>query len=891
MSFFKELIQMSLTSVPIILFVMFVRFCVKRAPKIFSYALWGIVLFRLLCPISFTSDFSFIGLLEQNTQKSLVTEITANETVAPTQNPIRYNLPGNTFEVVEPPLEATAEKPTAIDFYGIAFYFWISGMSALLIYNLISYVILKKRLTVSVCMFDSIYAADYISAPFVVGILKPKIYLPSNISQSNLDYVIAHEKHHIKRNDHIIKLISFFALCLHWFNPLVWLSFSLAVRDMEMSCDEAVLKKLETDKRADYSTTLLSLSVPTKHFAPSPISFGEGNTKVRIKNIMKYKKTTFPIAAAAIVICIATALFLTANPSPELPSPFGATYRACEVTYHQNNLSMIVTIDNSPKVTFTEDNLIILTPNIDSVNISADIKSYGPVEKTKLTKENFDDYFSHTSLTEHGWRTDSHSAKKIRKNNLNTWQFITNSGDTEGNSFYILQQKNGDIYFAVWAYDEERENDPHSDDSFIHTLYQLIPVTEENIPEYTYDFSDAKIYTYPESIESVMKPTVSLSEKNKTFHFTYSMFSSYIAIGNYTEENGKLILDCGDGNIFTFRKTDEGTLVFMQNESSPIPKYRYSADSHIALSPVPDGAVFTNMDIAGIIVENPPHPDDSDAFEKAVSSAIIQNYRGYEPDGLIHTEYHKILDTDEIHGLRTIDGEKNIRKKNVYAIVMHTSYSVDGNELKEVSCDFSPAIIKFVMNSDDSLTFDSYHIPGENGGFRKEVTNYFTEASFEEALKYREYRDEFSKLCLEGAIKIFNGYRTEYTEIEELIKTICSSPAWSSSPGDYISEHPEQYERLIKGENNTLGYCFSRFFAGNETGLEGHIMAQVCHEIIENRGETIHWDYYATGQEWFDAFYKNANVLKEKHTKKELELMFPGTYVLLGTISSQPQEK
>jgi len=886
MSIFKEFLQMSLTAVPIVLFVILIRFFLMRTPKIFSYALWAVVLFRLLCPVSFTSDFSFIGILEHSVAEGSAFEnrVAAEEEVTPQ---VHHNeLPGDFFAntTIPPTIGHDTEKPS-VSFYDIAFYVWVSGVFSIACYSLVSYVRLKKALAISMPISSNIYIADRISTPFVMGIFKPRIYLPSNIPQSESGYIISHEQHHISRKDHIIKLIAFSALCLHWFNPAVWVAFSLAMRDMEMSCDEAVLKKLGKSERADYSQALLSLSTQKQRFSPSPIAFGEGNTKTRVKNIMKYRRPTVFIVLAAIILCIATILFLGSDPNKnELPTPFGYTYEVSEVTYHYNALSLLVTVETAPRITLTSDKSIMTSSHPDVIYPEDVTGIRGPVKNIELTEENFDNYFPHTSRKENGWANNSYSAEKLRKSNLNAWQFIN---DSEGNSYYILKQKNGDVYFAVWSYDAEAKNDPYSDDSFIHTLLKLEPVSQEKFPEFTYDFSDAENYIYTESVESVMKPTVSLSKKHKLFHFTYSMFSSYIPNGRYTERDGKLILDCGDGKIFVFRKTDDDELVFIQNESSPIPKYRYSGDSYITLSPVPDGAVFKKMNIINGIVDDPKYFESDGYLEKSVSHAILTNYRSDKPDGLIHTESHIILDTDELHGLHTTDGSDNVSKKNVYTISMHTSYSVSNGELSEVACDFSPAIIKFIINPNSSLTYDSIFIPGESGDyhFQKKTMNYFTEKSYKEALEYEKYRDEFSQSCYGSALAILNGSTTEYSEIEGLISAICSSPAWSSSPADYINEHQEEYKKLLKGENNTLGYCFSKFLTGGQTGLEGHIMAQACRVIIEKRGEKVKWDNYLTGQEWFDAFYKNAKELEKKHSAKELELLFPGSYIVLGTIT------
>ena len=149
---------------------------------------------------------------------------------------------------------------------------------------------------------ENIYICDYISSPFVIGTVKPKIYLPSTLNENETEYVIAHEKHHIKRFDHIVKLLAFIALTLHWFNPFVWLAFELAMQDMEMSCDEAVIKKLGDDVRSSYSQSLLNFATGKHIFAGTPLAFGEGDTKIRIKNLYQFVQNWHLLLAQGVIV-------------------------------------------------------------------------------------------------------------------------------------------------------------------------------------------------------------------------------------------------------------------------------------------------------------------------------------------------------------------------------------------------------------------------------------------------------------------------------------------------------------------------------------------------------------------------------------------------------------
>ena len=333
------LLNMTLTGSFIILFVLLARLALKKAPKIYSYALWAVVLFRLLCPVSFSAPVSLLGALEAPT----ATQSHTVEYISPTivhdaypsvdipvttvGNAINTALPQGEEQTVADPLEAPAAAATAV---------WLFGMGAMAAYSLISLSFLRRKLVGAVLLHGNVYLADHIDSPFVMGLVRPKIYLPSTLSESEQSYILLHELHHIRRFDHIWKLLGFLALCVHWFNPLVWVSFVLAAKDMEMSCDEAVLKKMGRDIRADYSASLLSLATGRRIIAGAPLAFGEGDTKSRIKNALKWQESPAWVKALCAVCCGLVVVLCAANPeqpNQDAPEPFGHSYRVAETIY------------------------------------------------------------------------------------------------------------------------------------------------------------------------------------------------------------------------------------------------------------------------------------------------------------------------------------------------------------------------------------------------------------------------------------------------------------------------------------------------------------------------------------------------------------------------------
>ena len=316
---FSAVLNMSITASVAILVILLARILLKRAPKIFSYALWAVVLFRLLCPVSLTSGFSLLGLFQVPTTETGRMEYVSLD-VPNTERPAAAvdNPASDPDQTTEHGAEPSVVEDTAADsadtLVAISSMVWICGVAVMLMLNLFQLIRLRRKLVGSIPLYENIYLADYIPTPFVMGLIRPKIYLPSAMSEAEQSYIIQHEKHHIRRGDHIVKLLAFAAVCVHWFNPLVWLAFALSSKDMEMSCDEAVMRQIDGDIRADYSSSLLQFSTGKPVVIGTPLAFGEGDTKERIENIMKYKKPTMIIVVLAVIVCVGLTACLSSNP-------------------------------------------------------------------------------------------------------------------------------------------------------------------------------------------------------------------------------------------------------------------------------------------------------------------------------------------------------------------------------------------------------------------------------------------------------------------------------------------------------------------------------------------------------------------------------------------------
>jgi len=304
---FLTVLNMSLKASYVILFVIVIRLFLKKIPKTYSYVLWFAVLFRLVCSFSFDSILSLIPdnvNIPQNIAYSPKPEI--NSGIRAIDSAVN--------NVLSPPLNPAASANPMQIWLGIGEAVWLIGIATLIIYSVYTTVKLYRNLRNAKHIENNIYTANGFKTPFVFGIVNPKIYLPNHLTESEKSYVLLHEQTHIKRLDHIVKLIFFIVTCIHWFNPLVWIAFYLMGEDMELSCDEKVVKQMGSSIKKEYSSSLLSMSTGRRILGGSPIAFGENNTEGRIKNILNYKKPSLWVLIVVSIIIIIFIVGLITNP-------------------------------------------------------------------------------------------------------------------------------------------------------------------------------------------------------------------------------------------------------------------------------------------------------------------------------------------------------------------------------------------------------------------------------------------------------------------------------------------------------------------------------------------------------------------------------------------------
>lgn len=311
---FLKLLEMSLLASLIVLAVLLLRLILKKAPKWIFVVMWGIVLIRLVCPFSIESP---VGLMPESESIQISSGIENTIKIPHLSLPNNENINNNqstnnnsTVQDIVSNDEKTNNHP--IKWVNIASVIWSLGASVLLVYMIVTYVGIKRKVRTAVKLKCNIYQSENVDSPFVLGVIRPKIYLPFKINEQDVKNVIAHEKAHIKRKDYLWKPLGFMVLSVHWFNPLIWISYVLLCRDIEAACDEKVIKDYTVEQKADYSQALLSCSVKNKRISACPLAFGEGSVKKRVKSVINYKKPAFWVIVVAIVLCVVLAVcFLT----------------------------------------------------------------------------------------------------------------------------------------------------------------------------------------------------------------------------------------------------------------------------------------------------------------------------------------------------------------------------------------------------------------------------------------------------------------------------------------------------------------------------------------------------------------------------------------------------
>ena len=326
---FLKLLNLSISASWLVLAVLVLRLVSKRSPKWMNVLLWGIVALRLVLPFSVESALSLIPSAETVSPAAVQFDPapTITSGVSVIDNAVNPSLSEH-FSAVP-----TASVNPLYVWTEIAGWVWLIGLGAMLLYALVSYLRLRRRVSVSLPIQDHIYLCDAISSPFILGVVKPHIYLPSGLDEVQRQNVLSHERAHLARRDHWWKPLGFALLAVYWFNPVLWLAYALLCRDIELACDERVIRTMDESAVKTYSTVLLACSMLRKAAITCPLAFGEVGVKERVKNALHYKKPAFWVVAASVAVCVVVAVCFLTNPPTDTDAAGLIGFHRERVTY------------------------------------------------------------------------------------------------------------------------------------------------------------------------------------------------------------------------------------------------------------------------------------------------------------------------------------------------------------------------------------------------------------------------------------------------------------------------------------------------------------------------------------------------------------------------------
>ena len=717
---FLKTLNMSIAASWLILAVVLLRFALKKAPKWIAVLLWGVVAVRLVVPFSFESALSLIPSAETFNAHNIQYEMPAISSGIPAVNNAVNPVQGETF-ATNP---AASVNPLYVWTF-IVSVIWLIGIAAMLLYAVISYVRVRQSVGESVPYEGDIFLCDHVKSPFILGLVRPKIYLPSSMDAASMEPVIAHEKAHLTRCDHWWKPVGFLILTVHWFNPLCWIAYVLLCRDIELACDEKVIRQMDLNGKKQYSTALLEFSTGRRLVTICPLAFGEVGVKERVKNVLNYKKPAFWLIVVAIIACGVVTVCFATNPKQELPQE----------------------------------------------------------QRIDELRSKYPEYF------------DLITSKGLE---VYVWQLAKDSY-----SFGLMPGTN-------------REK----------TLEELMSLKGASAAEMalilsTYEIEDENIFVIPWG----------------------NPISSYM-VGTGDMETPEYI-----NNIRTMLGLDGVSMGSAGGEDTPTPAGPDAADTTISEE---------QAAIRQAILE---HNKSSYPLEYDVACCSFITLETLSATPLAGSSTHKIT---------------------YYGWALYEQYRATDNGLETTGGSHIPVVLSFDLD-ERGYTLTEYWEPRDGSYFAQDIREKFPAHIVEDALHGQKFVLQQTQECYAQAIAA-TGLDANQV-IGSLIETICSSPALSSNPGDYIAEHSIEYRELTYYGRYTLKYCFARFEEGNETGLDGHIMMQACEDIAASWGEALLTDYVViTGQVWYDAFKSNALGLMEQYAEIELAERYPMSYLLLSML-------
>ncbi len=725
---FLKIFNMSVSACWIVLAVLMLRIILKKVPKWINCVLWGLVGLRLVMPFSFESVFSLIPSAEFVSQEMLHSHSSVDVSGAEIlnyvgHNPVWYELgisDGSlVFNEITAP-DCDHVNPLLIITY-ISSIVWVVGIVALLIYTLISFIRLKRKIGTAVLLRDNIFQSEAVVSPFVLGIIKPKIYLPFNMNEQDMEHVIAHEQAHLHRKDHLWKPLGFLILTIHWFNPLVWLGYILLCRDIELACDEKVVKELDNEQRADYSQALLTCSVNRRMIAACPVAFGEVGIKDRVKSVLNYKKPAFWIIAVAIVLCVVLAFgFLT---NPKNISVFNSKYETGKCLYSDVVSADKETKTNNVVYSITSDGIVFRTFE-DGIT-----EELGKLTETDYTTDTLKEI-----LNKQGGKLDLGKTK-------NAYEILNEDG-----KYVLFQKSNGTGYLVSFFSDGnimdvfklKRTGDYEEVIPYVENEYTaIISYATFDIDGDGKDENCALTYGPTSGVFTIVFKAIEVGEEEPEYINTFRLNYNGGSPEFYKSQNGDVKLKCYD-NIYeraTLVRTEE---IFLDIEVE---------NGNIVLKDSNENIAYWGEQG----VEPVEFLKKINALENAVGEVVLKENNGkYLINERNKKEYPdaKAFEANEI--LHFIKDEEK-QTLTVYAITLYEEFNLENGKVVSIASGAKPVEIIFNIKGDLDYRLKSYRVlPKEEN-----IEDYIPED------RYYNYEEIMEGLRQNIRVEVYSHYEIE----------------------------------------------------------------------------------------------------------------------------------
>jgi len=918
---------MSISASWLILAVIAARFALKKAPKWMNCALWVLVGLRLLFPFSIESVLSLIPSAETVSPDILYSQTPEITSGIPAINgAINPVISGS----LAPEVGASVNPIQVLT--AVSSVIWLVGVAAMLLYAAVSYLWMRRKVRASIHVSDAVWICDDIKTPFILGIFKPRIYLPSGMDEGTEAHVVAHENAHMKRRDHWWKPLGFLLLAVYWFNPVVWLAYILLCRDIELACDEKVIRGMAKGDMLAYSEALYSCSVPRKMVMVCPLAFGEVGVKERIKTVLNYKKPAFWVVVVAVVACIVVAVCFLTNPAP-LTFDFEADpiYRStaqsaasvsasgkpyvCKLNQAQiDELESRLSDLSGAKWTRSHNNSGTehsIHADLDSgKTIYIEYQSDGVMQMhydDKIYRINNETFLAYMKNVCTGGDVASAGERTLSLNDVIilsgkgeelTWADFDGYSYIETGSGLYIRVYEIDEMFSLWIGGGSLQAAP----MYIRLVSEAnrddyIDIRTEDVEAFIADRLDSastatiggadgplSITSNGATVMPYQNPLWSQDWDGAGWLAGDGMSVSYTLPEIAKElptvtlrDNFEFIY--GDNASFSYLSIfDESYDRIYHNVTLdrliglPAGMYYVSAVVKVQGEYIAEGKDFEATGYECVFKLIVPNADPLDA---AVSAAIMDhNKNGYHA-GDFACESHVILASEG--GGPASSGK--IETVTVYAMVLYQEYGFSGATFHEVSGSHIPTVLTFDIGEDGTYTLTEYWIPRDGSYYAPDIREKFPAGSVEDALDTQKYILAQKQNCYAQAMEY--GKVDTDAVIGQLLDVITSSPASSSNPGDYIDAHLIEYRELTYYGDYTLKYVFSEFLKGGQTDLRGHIMRSIMDDLIGGEALGLEAD---TGQEYFEAWRAHVEGVYAQNDATYMQEKCPKGWLLLKMI-------